>query len=130
MFYIVLAIHVSLCVALVFLVLVQQGKGADLGAISGGSSSVFGAGGATAMVTKVTTGIAIGFMITSVLLSKFYLSAGAGTSVGDTLSGSAMEGVVDPQLVESEIVEEPVGSETIPESAAPSGEAPAEVEPK
>ena len=95
MFYILLSIHILLCVVLIFLVLVQQGKGADLGAVMGGSgSSVFGAAGATAMVTKITTGIAIGFMFTSIALARQYSSISSGTaSVADPISGSVMEGV-------------------------------------
>lgn len=73
-FYIVLTIHIILCLTLIGLVLIQQGKGADLGAAfgSGGSNSFFGASGATAFITKLTTGIAISFMITSLLLINLY----------------------------------------------------------
>jgi len=54
---------------------VQQGKGADLGASMGGSSSansVFGAGGAVDFIAKLTTGLAIAFMCTSILLVRAY----------------------------------------------------------
>jgi preprotein translocase subunit SecG len=76
MFYFLLSVHLVLCVALVCLVLLQQGKGADLGATlgGGGANTVFGAGGATDFIVKITTGIAITFMVTSILLVKSYKS--------------------------------------------------------
>lgn len=72
-FNIVLLIHAFLCALLITLVLLQQGKGADAGAIlAGGSNTLFGAGGATKGVTRLTTTIAILFMITSIILAKTY----------------------------------------------------------
>lgn len=72
--YLVLLIHLSLCAAMVLIVLLQQGKGADMGASFGGgqSSSLFGASGAGNVLTRMTTFIAIAFMVTSVLLMKIY----------------------------------------------------------
>ena len=93
MFYTILFIHCSLCVVLIGLVLMQQGKGADMGAAFGGnSSSLFGAGGATDFITKLTTSLAIGFMITSILLVRTY-SGFTQTSVStfDPLEGSVLQ---------------------------------------
>ena len=72
MFYlIILSIHIGLSVLLVGLVLLQQGKGADVGvSLGGGANSIFGAGGATSLITRVTTGTAILFMLTSLLLVR------------------------------------------------------------
>jgi preprotein translocase subunit SecG len=73
MFDLVFIIHIALCVVLIGLVLVQQGKGADAGAImGGGTDSVFAAGSAGSVVSKLTTGLAIAFMITSITLVKLY----------------------------------------------------------
>lgn len=66
-------VHVALCIALIFLVLLQQGKGADLGAVFGNSNSLFGAGGAGANMGKITTGLAIVFMVTSILLVRAFI---------------------------------------------------------
>ena len=76
LFYIVLTAHIILCITLIGLVLIQQGKGADLGAAfgSGGSNTFFGAAGATAFITKLTTGIAVAFMVTSIVLINLYSS--------------------------------------------------------
>ncbi len=66
----VTAAHVFICVLLVGVVLLQQGKGADMGAtFGGGSQTVFGASGADNLLTRVTTGLAFLFMATSIFLA-------------------------------------------------------------
>lgn len=79
--FIIIAIHVSVCIALIMIVLLQRGKGADMGAAFGGSSqTVFGSGGATSFLHKVTTIAAIIFMLTSLGLS-FFFGRGGPTSI-------------------------------------------------
>ncbi len=65
-----LFIHILVCVLLVVIVLLQSGKSADLaGAFGGyGSQSTFGPRGAATFLSKMTTTLAILFMITSLLL--------------------------------------------------------------
>jgi len=69
----VLAFHVLVALAIIGLVLIQHGKGADMGAGfgSGASTTVFGSGGAGNFLTRLTTGIAIAFFITSFGLAYF-----------------------------------------------------------
>ena len=68
--YIVPVIHVAACLFLIVVVLLQTGKGADMGAVfGGGSQTLFGSGGAGNLLTKLTTGTAIAFMVTSLILS-------------------------------------------------------------
>ncbi|MBI3783022.1 MAG: preprotein translocase subunit SecG [Deltaproteobacteria bacterium] len=63
-------IHIIACSMLIGIVLLQQGKGADMGAVFGGSSStVFGSSGAGNFLSRLTTGLAIVFMITSLGLT-------------------------------------------------------------
>ncbi len=58
------------CITMVMIVLLQQGKGADVGAVFGGSSStVFGASGAGNFLTKITWSCAVIFCITSLFLA-------------------------------------------------------------
>lgn len=65
-----LIIHLSVCIFLIFIVLIQSGKGAELGAAFGGSSqTIFGARGAATFFSKMTTGAAIVFMLTSLFLA-------------------------------------------------------------
>jgi preprotein translocase subunit SecG len=74
MFVLVVIVHVICCLFLIGVVLLQQGKGADMGAVFGGSSStIFGSGGAGNFLTRLTTGAAIVFMLTSLTLT--YASA-------------------------------------------------------
>ncbi|MBV8451595.1 MAG: preprotein translocase subunit SecG [Deltaproteobacteria bacterium] len=66
----VVALHIIVCITMVIVVLLQQGKGADVGAVFGGSSStVFGASGAGNLLTKITWGCAVLFFSTSIFLA-------------------------------------------------------------
>lgn len=67
-------LHVMVSLFLIAVVLLQSGKGAEMGASFGssGSQSVFGAGGGTTFLSKMTTGAAVIFMLTSLTLA--YLS--------------------------------------------------------
>jgi preprotein translocase subunit SecG len=70
MWTLLIAVHVLACFFLIVVVLLQTGKGADVGAVFGGSSStIFGSSGAGNFLTKLTAGTAIVFMLTSVLLT-------------------------------------------------------------
>ena len=65
-------IHILVSIGLILVVLLQTGKGADMGAVFGGSSStIFGSSGAGNFLTRLTTGMAIVFMITSLTLGYF-----------------------------------------------------------
>lgn len=70
MFTLILIIHIIVCFFLIFIVLVQSGKGAELGAAFGGSSqTLFGARGAATVFSKLTTIAAVVFMLTSLSLA-------------------------------------------------------------
>src|SRR5690554_4055790 len=69
----VVVVHVVIVVALVGLVLIQQGKGADAGAAFGGGASqtVFGSQGSGSFLTRMTTLMAVVFFVTSFSLAIF-----------------------------------------------------------
>ncbi len=69
-----IVLHVSVCIILIAVVLLQRGKGAEMGAVFGGgaSSTVFGSRGAGTFLSKLTTGCAVVFMLTSLSLSYIY----------------------------------------------------------
>jgi preprotein translocase subunit SecG len=69
----ILVIHILVSIALILIILLQTGKGADIGAAFGGGSSqtVFGSTGATTFLSKVTIGAAVIFMCTSFILTYF-----------------------------------------------------------
>ncbi len=65
-----ISLHVSVSLILVSMVLLQKGKGADIGAAFGGASNtVFGPRGAQSFLSKLTAGAAVLFMITSLTLA-------------------------------------------------------------
>ncbi len=106
---ILIVVHVIVCVALIMIVLLQTGKGADMGAAFGGGSSqtLFGSTGASTFLSKATTGAAIIFMLTSLALA--YLST-------HRTADSIMQGTPAPATQ----------SETAPqESSTPAQSAPA-----
>ena len=68
---IITTFHVLAALAIIALVLLQQGKGADAGAAfgAGGAGTVFGARGASSFLTRVTAGLAVVFFLTSLGLA-------------------------------------------------------------
>ena len=67
---IITVIHVLVCFALILIVLLQAGKGAEMGAAFGGASqTLFGSAGTMGFLSKLTTVAAVIFMITSLLLT-------------------------------------------------------------
>ncbi len=68
---IVITLHVTVCILLILIVLLQTGKGAEMGASLGGAGSqaLFGAAGPATILTKITTAVAVIFMITSLTLA-------------------------------------------------------------
>lgn len=82
-----ISLHVIVSAILITMVLVQKGKGADIGAAFGGASqTIFGARGAQSFLAKLTTGAAVLFMITSL-----------GLALTTAKKSSVMEGVKQEQ---------------------------------
>lgn len=117
---------------LVFLILLQQGKGADAGAtFGGGSNTFFGAGGADTVLTKGTTILAFMFMATSFVLALQAQSATAGSSNGGRLFRDAPAVRVEEKTSDAgkETPAQPQpeaansSSEPAPQAAAPEGTA-------
>ncbi|NIS75079.1 MAG: preprotein translocase subunit SecG [Deltaproteobacteria bacterium] len=77
MYTFVLVIHIVVALLLIAVVLMQTGKGAEIGAVFGGSSSqtIFGPTGPAGVLGKITAGAAIIFMVTSLILA--YMSGAA-----------------------------------------------------
>jgi preprotein translocase subunit SecG len=75
-------LHVLACLFLIVIVLLQRGKGAEMGAVFGGGAgaTVFGSRGAGNFLTRMTTAAAIVFMVTSLTLAYI-----AQDKTGDTL---------------------------------------------
>ena len=76
----IIILHVIVSIGLILVVLLQTGKGAEVGAVFGGSSStIFGSSGAGNFLTRLTTGMAIVFMATSLTLGYFTAKRPAAT---------------------------------------------------
>jgi preprotein translocase subunit SecG len=75
---VIIALHVVVCIALILIVLLQTGKGADMGAAFGvgASQTLFGSTGAGSFLGKLTTVAAVVFMLTSLTLA--YMSGHQG----------------------------------------------------
>jgi preprotein translocase subunit SecG len=71
MYILLTIIHVLACFAIIGIVLLQSGKGADIGSAFGGAGSqaVFGSMGTPTLLGKITSGIAIVFTLTSFTLA-------------------------------------------------------------
>ncbi len=106
-------VHVIVCLFLVGIVLLQHGKGADIGASFGGSSqSLFGTEGPLPLLNKITTAAAIIFMLTSVTLA--YMSSQSGKS-------SVMSTVTAAQPAKVEAVQPPIKEEAVKDASAVTG---------
>ncbi len=103
---ILLAIHVLAAIAIVVLVLLQQGKGASMGAAfggggGGGSQTVFGSQGSANFLSRTTALLAAVFFFTSMSLAYIY--------------GNRTE----PQSVTEQVIEETQRNDTEGGAAAP-----------
>jgi preprotein translocase subunit SecG len=130
MIILVTIVHVLACIVLVLTVLLQAGKGADIGAVFGGASTtIFGSSGAGNFLTRLTTGAAIIFMLTSLTLTY-----GSMRSTSHTLmpERAAAKGAAQPGAGGEDVApggDEGGGDEAAaPEGAAPAGEAAAPAE--
>ncbi len=86
--FILLAIHILVCLSLIGIVLIQGGKGAEVGAAfgAGASGTVFGATGGQSFLSKMTTGAAIIFMLTSLSLAIFWGQPGSSSVMPDQVA--------------------------------------------
>ena len=119
MYEILLVVYLVIALALIGLVLIQQGKGADMGASfgAGASNTVFGSSGSGSFLTKATTLLAAGFFIVSLALGNLSSNNTQKGSDWDDLSDtmvqeSAPAGDV-PGVINDEVT--PVNSSDIPE---------------
>jgi preprotein translocase subunit SecG len=108
-------VHVLICVGLIIVVLLQSSKGEGLaGAFGGGglSGAVFGGRGAATFLSKATSYLAIGFMVTSIVLTLVSFSvSGPGTSgVIENLKTGPSEVIPSPSS--SVPGETPAGTDT------------------
>ena len=121
---VLVAIHVIVCIALIMIVLLQTGKGADMGAAfgGGGSQTLFGATGATTFLGKATTVAAVVFMLTSLALA-YRSSHRTAESIMQNPPAPIEETAPAETATESSATQETQPAATVPE--APATEQPA-----
>ncbi|MBU2261232.1 MAG: preprotein translocase subunit SecG, partial [Proteobacteria bacterium] len=113
-------VHVIVCIVLVLVVLLQAGKGANMGAVFGGSSqTIFGSSGPGTFLGKMTTIVAIIFMLTSFSLS--YTASRKGSSL--------MEGAARPAAQKTVPAPEAPPVPTSPTQQTPAQKAPTQKAP-
>ncbi len=128
-----LVLHFMVCFVLIAVVLLQRGKGSDLGAAlgGGGANTVFGSRGAGNFLTKLTTGSAIVFMLTSLSLAylgtqqadvQLFDSSEIAGGANSPAADAASSGEADAGALEEVGLEE-IGLEEI--APAATGEEPA-----
>lgn len=112
---VLIVVHVLTCFLLIGVVLLQQGRGADMGAVFGGSSStVFGSSGAGNFLTRTTTVLAAIFMITAGILTYLGAYQVTGTVFDESLP--------EPPPLEAPAAQ-PAGGQPSGAPAAPAAEA-------
>ncbi len=117
MYTLIVVLHIVVSLALILIILLQTGKGADIGAVFGGGSSqtLFGSSGPTSFLGKMTAAAAVIFMLTSLFLAYFS---------GNRPMSSIMKGGTPAQTMPA-----PGGQPAVPplpqgSPAAPGGTAP------
>jgi preprotein translocase subunit SecG len=114
MYVLLIVLHVIVSFIMVGVILLQAGKGAEIGASFGGSSqTVFGSRGPGTFLSKLTVAAAVIFMVTSLSLSVLSKSRFISTSVLDLKKK-------EPPAVEVPMTTPATGSESVPAATAPS----------
>ena len=127
---VITVLHVIACIFLIAVVLLQRGKGAQVGAVFGGGAgaTLFGSRGAGNFLTKLTAGAAFVFMMTSLSLS--YLGI---TQAGERLFKDGAPAAEEKKKADDSLFEEvgkapaeaPKAEQQAPANDAAAGAAPA-----
>ena len=113
----VLALQIISAIAMIGLVLVQHGKGADMGAAfgSGGSGSLFGASGSANFLSRTTAVLAAVFFVCTLALAYFGNAAPrTGTSVFETPAAAIPAAPAATQIPGSTAPAAPAGVSAVP----------------
>ena len=91
--FILLTIHILGCLSLIGIVLIQGGKGAEVGAAfgAGASNTIFGASGGQSFISKMTTGVAVIFMLTSLTLAMFWGTPGSSSVMPEQVAPASAQ---------------------------------------
>ncbi len=124
-FTVLIMIHILICVGLIIVVLMQSSKGEGLaGAFGGGgvSGAVFGGRGAASFLSKATTILAVGFMVSCLSLS--FMSAGrSGVASDGTATSSVTEAATRDAALQQEAQQQQQALEGVQPAEGETGDA-------
>ncbi len=103
MFSLVLILHVFVCLLIIFFVLMQSGRGAELGAAFGGVGQAQSTRSEMSGIGKATTVVAVLFMLTSLVLAYLSSEKARESVVRDIKAVPVVPGVEEPLLPAAEI---------------------------
>jgi len=111
-----IVVHTIVCLFLICIVLLQHGKGADIGASFGGSSqSLFGTEGPIPLLNKITTLAAIVFMGTSITLAYMSTNKSTGSVMSDIKVQTLPQAPAQPTAPVTVPMPSPSAKESSPE---------------
>ncbi len=127
MYTLIIILHVIVSITLILIILLQTGKGTDIGAVFGGGSSqtLFGSSGPTSFLGKLTAAAAVVFMLTSLFLAYFAGSKSSPTIMKGAAPGPSMPGQERPQGIPPGMPPAPGGALPAPGGASPAQAPPA-----
>ncbi|MGA6993684.1 MAG: preprotein translocase subunit SecG [Candidatus Deferrimicrobiaceae bacterium] len=101
MYTLIVILHIVVSVTLILIILLQTGKGADIGAVFGGGSSqtLFGSSGPTSFLSKMTATAAVIFMLTSLFLAYFSGNRPASSIMKGGVPAQTMPGPVEQPVI-------------------------------
>ena len=127
---VLVVLHVLVCFFLIAVVLLQRGKGAEIGAVfgSGASSTVFGGRGAGNFLTKLTTVSAVIFMLTSLSLSYLWTDSSSDRLFDEPVATEEESAPAEEPLFEEveTVPVQPESSSAFPALPEPAAEAESE----
>ena len=117
---IILIVHVFLAISVIALVLLQQGKGADMGASfgAGASQTVFGSGGSGNFMTRMTAVLATLFFVTSfglAIVAKDKSVTDANEGIPEVVTVELVDEAALPEVVEDALLEEQPADTSLPD---------------
>jgi len=118
--------YVLIALALIGLVLIQQGKGADMGASfgAGSSATVFGSGGSGNFLTRTTTWLAIAFFVISLVLGNLTANRTKAVEEWNDLSTPVSEQGIATDAIPSDKIDASVEPTLSENSDVPAADAP------
>ncbi len=125
MIYLFYAIHVIVCLFLILVVLLQQGKGADLSVFGGGSTqTAFGARGAATVLHKLTVICFVVFIVTTMSIAIMKAGPGGASLMGDVVEEQSEEATSPPDAEDLAEEAEAAAEGEVPTETAVPAEAP------